>query len=105
VLFLGDSHMQQYWARVEKLLAEHAAPVRTIVFKTLAGCAPVPGIERRSLKCSEFVEQGLATAMRPEVETVVIAGSWEGFLSAATTTGSATSRRGRSSFSRRRPIG
>ena len=81
VLFLGDSHMQQYWARVEKLLAEHAAPVRTIVFKTLAGCAPVPGIERRSLKCSEFVEQGLATAMRPEVETVVIAGSWEGFLS------------------------
>jgi peptidoglycan/LPS O-acetylase OafA/YrhL len=81
VLFLGDSHMQQYWARIEKLLAEHAAPVRTIVFKTVAGCAPVPGIERRSLKCSQFVDEGLAAAMRPEVETVVIAGSWVGFLS------------------------
>jgi len=81
VLFLGDSHMQQYWARIEKLLAEHAAPVRTIVFKTVAGCAPVPGIERRSVKCSQFVDEGLAAAMRPEVETVVIAGSWVGFLS------------------------
>jgi len=81
VLFLGDSHMQQYWARIEKLLAERAAPLRTIVFKTVAGCAPVPGIERRSLKCSQFVDEGLAAAMRPEVETVVIAGSWVGFLS------------------------
>jgi hypothetical protein len=81
VLFLGDSHMQQYWARVEKLLTERAAPVRTIEFKTVAGCAPVPGIERRSLKCSEFVAQGLAAAMQPEVDTVVIAGSWVGFLS------------------------
>jgi peptidoglycan/LPS O-acetylase OafA/YrhL len=80
-LFLGDSHMQQYWARIEKLLAEHAAPMRTIVFKTVAGCAPVPGIERRSVKCSQFVDEGLALAMRPEVETVVIAGSWVGFLS------------------------
>jgi peptidoglycan/LPS O-acetylase OafA/YrhL len=80
-LFLGDSHMQQYWARVEKLLAEHAAPVRTIVFKTAAGCAPIPGIERRSLQCSRFVDEGLALAMQPEVETVVIAGSWVGFLS------------------------
>ncbi len=81
VLFLGDSHMQQYWARIEKLLAERAAPVRTIVFKTVAGCAPVPGIERRNLKCSQFVDEGFAAAMRPEVETVVIAGSWVGFLS------------------------
>jgi len=80
-LFLGDSHMQQYWARVEKLLAEHAAPVRTIVFKTAAGCAPIPGIERRSLQCSRFVDEGLALAMQPEVETGVIAGSWVGFLS------------------------
>ena len=81
VLFFGDSHMQHYWPRIEKLLAQRAAPVRTIVFKTVGGCAPVPGIERLRHKCSRFVDEGLALAMRAEVETVVIAGSWAGFLS------------------------
>jgi hypothetical protein len=65
VLFLGDSHMQQYWARVEKLLAEHAAPVRTIVFKTAAGCAPIPGIERRSLQCSRSSTKGSRLRCNP----------------------------------------
>lgn len=80
VLFFGDSHMQHYWPRIEKVLAERAAPVRTVMVKTTGGCAPVPGIERKRGHCSRFVEQGLELALRPEVDTVVIAASWVGFV-------------------------
>jgi peptidoglycan/LPS O-acetylase OafA/YrhL len=80
VLFFGDSHMQHYWPRVHKIVSERAAPVRTVIFKTSGGCAPVPGIERKSRRCSKFVADGLALALRPEVETVVIAASWVGFI-------------------------
>jgi peptidoglycan/LPS O-acetylase OafA/YrhL len=80
VLFFGDSHMQHYWPRIKKVASEHAAPVHTIILKTTGGCAPVPGIERKGERCSQFVEEGLRLARRPEVDTVVIAASWVGFV-------------------------
>ena len=81
VLFFGDSHMQHYWPRIQKLLAEHAAaPRNTIILKTSGGCAPVPGIERKRLRCSQFVDAGFNLARRPEIDTVVIAASWVGML-------------------------
>jgi peptidoglycan/LPS O-acetylase OafA/YrhL len=83
VLFFGDSHMQHYWPRIEKIVRERAAPLHTVMFKTTGGCAPVPGIERRSQQCVRFVEEGLRLARRPEVETVVIAASWVGFVNRA----------------------
>jgi hypothetical protein len=52
-----------------------------VIFKTTGGCAPVPGIERKSTECSRFVDEALALAAKPEVETVVIAASWVGFAS------------------------
>jgi peptidoglycan/LPS O-acetylase OafA/YrhL len=81
VLFFGDSHMQHYAPRIEKIVAERAAPVHTVIFRTAGGCAPVPGIERRSTPCARFVENGFALARSPEVATVVIAASWVGFVS------------------------
>lgn len=80
VLFLGDSHMQHYWPRIHKLVSERVAPVRTVIFKTHSGCAPVPGIDRPFRNCSGFVEEGLRLALKPEVETVVISASWVGFV-------------------------
>ncbi len=80
VLFVGDSHMQHYWPRIQKLLAEHTAPVHTVILKTSAGCAPMPGIERKGARCSEFVAQAFGLARQPEIDTVVIAASWVGFL-------------------------
>ena len=80
VLFFGDSHMQHYWPRIEKIVAERAAPVRTVIFKTSGGCAPVPGIERPFRNCSRFVEEGLRLAQQPHIDTVVIAASWLGFV-------------------------
>ena len=81
VLFFGDSHMEHYLPRIERLMRERAAPVKTVLFKTEGGCAPIPGIERRSQNCAQFVESGFAAAMDPSVDTVVIAASWVGFLS------------------------
>jgi peptidoglycan/LPS O-acetylase OafA/YrhL len=81
VLFFGDSHMQHYWPRIEKLLTEHAAaPRNTLILKTAGGCAPVPGIERRRMRCRQFVDAGFSLARQPEVDTVVIAASWVGML-------------------------
>jgi peptidoglycan/LPS O-acetylase OafA/YrhL len=81
VLFFGDSHMQHYAPRIAKVVAERAAPVHTAIFKTAGGCAPVPGIERRTTPCAHFVAEGFSLARAPEVETVVIAASWVGFVS------------------------
>jgi hypothetical protein len=81
VLFFGDSHMEHYLPRIQKLAAERLFPVRTVIFKTEGGCAPVPGIERKGQKCSRFVDEGLALAQSSAVDTVVIAASWVGFVS------------------------
>jgi len=81
VLFFGDSHMQHYWPRIEKLSAEHAAaPRNTIILKTSGGCAPIPGIERKRMRCSQFVDAGFSLARQPEIDTVVIAASWVGMI-------------------------
>jgi peptidoglycan/LPS O-acetylase OafA/YrhL len=80
VLFFGDSHMQHYWPRVHKIMQERTVPVHTVIFKTAGGCAPVPGIERKGRGCSRFVEEGVDLARSRQVETVVIAASWVGFV-------------------------
>ena len=80
VLFFGDSHVQQYWPRIERLIEERRAPIRSVVFHAVGGCAPVPGIERRGYRCEQFVDTGFARAAQPDIETVVIAASWPGFV-------------------------
>lgn len=79
VLFIGDSHMQQYLPRIEALVKARRAPVYTVEFKTESGCAPLRGIERRSGACSPFVTEAFAMAGDPAVRTVIIASSWYGF--------------------------
>ncbi|HEX7080590.1 MAG TPA: acyltransferase family protein [Gammaproteobacteria bacterium] len=80
VLFVGDSHMQQYLPRIDKLARQHRAPLRTLIFDTEGGCAPVPGLERIGHECNAFVEHAFATARHPEVEIVIFAASWPGFI-------------------------
>jgi len=83
VIFIGDSHMQQYLPRIEKVMKEHRAPVRTVIFRTLHGCSPVPGIERPGRGCDKFVANALKTAHEKNIETVVIGASWMGLISRA----------------------
>ena len=79
VLFFGDSHMQQFWPRLEGLTQDKHAPRHTVIFRTRGGCAPVPGIERLGYGCARFVDETFALARKPEIQTVVISASWVGF--------------------------
>lgn len=78
VLFMGDSHMQQYLPRVVELMGRHDRPVRSVQFATLGGCAPLRGLERRSTPCRQFVDAAFARARASTVSTVVLAASWYG---------------------------
>jgi peptidoglycan/LPS O-acetylase OafA/YrhL len=79
VLFFGDSHMQQFLPRIEALAQNSHTSRRTVIFRTRAGCAPVPGIERRGYGCDEFVDETLALASKPEIRSIIISASWAGF--------------------------
>lgn len=80
VMFIGDSHMQQYLPRLDRLVAEHRAPLRTIMLRTKGGCAPIPDIERLHEECAPFVHNTFRLAHAPQVKVVVIAASWPGLL-------------------------
>jgi len=79
VLFFGDSHMEQYWPRA-KLVTERAESRRTVEFRTLGGCAPIPELERIDKQCAEFVRAALARAAQADVDTVIFAAQWSGLL-------------------------
>jgi peptidoglycan/LPS O-acetylase OafA/YrhL len=79
VLFFGDSHMQQFLPRIEALMEDSRTTRRTVIFRTRAGCAPVPGIERLGYGCDEFVDATYALALRPDIRTIIISASWAGF--------------------------
>lgn len=79
VLFVGDSHMQHYSPRIERLATERKSPIHTLQLLTEGGCAPVGEVERRGRSCAKFVSDALMRAHAPEVKTVVFAASWVGF--------------------------
>jgi len=76
-LFIGDSYMQQYFPRIERVA--QGSP-RGVLLRTLPGCAPFQGVDRKSIHCSAFVDEAFARAAKPDVDRIVIAGSWSGFL-------------------------
>ena len=81
VLFFGDSYVQQLYPRMKFLAGQDGAVRRTVVFHTAGGCAPVPGIARRSVpECIVYSARGFERAADPEVTVVVIGGSWRGML-------------------------
>lgn len=76
-LFIGDSYMQQYYPRIERVA--HRSP-RGILLRTLPGCAPLQGVDRKSIHCSTFVDDAFARAAKPDIDRIVIAASWFGFF-------------------------
>jgi len=78
VLFTGDSHMEQYYARVDRLFEEHPDTTKGVFFVTQRSCPPLhemPGIALPP-NCAGLVENALAIASRPDIETVVIGAAW-----------------------------
>jgi peptidoglycan/LPS O-acetylase OafA/YrhL len=80
VLYIGDSNIQQYWSRIERLLKESHSR-KSVIFATAGGCAPVPGVrEKGHPNCIGFAERAFELAKERDIGTVVIGASWASYF-------------------------
>ena len=82
VLFVGDSHMEQYWSRVKTLIDEKGVKTRSAIFATSPGCPPVPDVNRvdPGYFCQKFFDFAIDTARRSDIDTVVFGAAWEAYF-------------------------
>jgi peptidoglycan/LPS O-acetylase OafA/YrhL len=81
VLFFGDSNMAQYYPRIDRILTARPSDPRGIVFASIGGCPPIPGVrEDHHPGCEDFVRQTLAVAHDPAIKTVVIGAAWHSYF-------------------------
>jgi peptidoglycan/LPS O-acetylase OafA/YrhL len=80
VLFIGDSYLEQYWARVKHVVDEAPATMPTVRFFTRGSCVPLRHRESRGPVCGRFLDDALAAATDPRVDTVVIGAFWESYF-------------------------
>jgi len=81
-LFIGDSHIQQYWPRVTYIVDSYPDVARAVLFAAYAGCPTLPGINslRQPRNCDGFFSYATQQAFQPEVDTVVFGAFWELYL-------------------------
>jgi peptidoglycan/LPS O-acetylase OafA/YrhL len=79
VLFIGDSHVEQYYSRVIALMEQHPGQLPTSSFATYGGCPPFPGVNRirPGYACDKFFDYAIARAGASQVSTVVFSAWWE----------------------------
>lgn len=75
-LFIGDSNVEQYAARINSVLRANYSQANSVVIATRGGCLPIPGFLSDSFPCAPRLDAALRYAQRPEVDTVVIGGYW-----------------------------
>jgi peptidoglycan/LPS O-acetylase OafA/YrhL len=82
VLFIGDSHVEQYWSRVKTLIDEGGAKTRSAIFATSPGCPPIPGANRvdPGYSCDKFFEFAMNVARDASIDTVVFGAAWEAYF-------------------------
>lgn len=77
ILFAGDSNMEQYWPRIQKLREQPGYYNRPVIFATTGGCPPIPGLRRRvGGSCAGFGQRVRSIALSPDVDTVVLGALW-----------------------------
>jgi peptidoglycan/LPS O-acetylase OafA/YrhL len=81
-VFIGDSHMAQYWSRAAGVIAAHPTEARSAVFATYTSCPPMPGVEvaRHGRSCVRLFDHALQLAYDTHVDTVVFGSFWEMYL-------------------------
>jgi peptidoglycan/LPS O-acetylase OafA/YrhL len=84
ILFFGDSHMAQYFPRIERVLRELAPEEKSVAFATASGCPPLPGVDRVDSVvpegCDAFFRQTIDYAKRLKFKKIVIAAYWDGYF-------------------------
>jgi peptidoglycan/LPS O-acetylase OafA/YrhL len=78
VLFIGDSNMQQYYPRIARILADHPSNSHSAVFAVRGMCAlgAVEIVGQFRAACQEHLQDAVRYANDPNVDTVVIGGTW-----------------------------
>ncbi len=76
IVFAGDSHMEQFWPRLELLANRGATP--TLRFVTEPGCPPLRYVARG--RCDAFADFAYTHARKRDVTAVVFSASWVGCL-------------------------
>lgn len=82
VLFIGDSHAEQYYARVKALIEGHPEQFPTSMFATYAGCPPLPRINRSApgYACDNFFDYSMTQANDPRITRIVFCAFWEAYF-------------------------
>lgn len=78
-LFIGDSHIEQYWSRIESVSRSPHGGIQ-LRFATNGGCPPLRGIGRGPV-CDSFLGGAMNAAHSPAVDTVVFGAAWVAYLS------------------------
>ncbi len=82
-LFIGDSHIEHYWARATRVVELHPDTARSAVFATYIGCPPLPAVNSVRhpwSNCPSFLDFALQQAARADVDTVAVGAFWEIYL-------------------------
>ncbi len=81
VLFAGDSHMEQYWPRIDSLVRFSQASMPSAIFATVRACPMFPHVERIDVPaCGEAYDAMMHRAMDRGIQTVVLTSYWDDFL-------------------------
>ncbi|WP_172603802.1 acyltransferase family protein [Fluviispira sanaruensis] len=82
ILFMGDSNMEQYAPRIEKILYDHPNLKKNTILFTGSGCMPIKNVKiLGKTGCQEYLQDVYNFAEDPQIPTVVISGLWLGYLS------------------------
>lgn len=82
VLFVGDSHIEQYWPAVTAAIRKTPSAA-SAAFATSGGCIPLPGLNESGFYCPQFNNWWSTQADAANVSTVVIGADWESYFSGA----------------------
>ena len=76
ILFVGDSHMEQYAVRLKKIANEKGISMGWLVH---GGCLIAPGVRASSRTCAKRNEDYLKIVDDPRIKTVVMGQMWGGY--------------------------
>ncbi len=81
VLFAGDSHMEQYWPRVDSLVRFSGIARPTAIFTTVRACPMFPNVERVEVpECRDAYRAMMQRASMEGIRTVVLTSYWDDFF-------------------------
>jgi peptidoglycan/LPS O-acetylase OafA/YrhL len=82
-LFVGDSNTEQYYARVNQVIADNPADANSVVFAVSSGCLAIPSSPFNDgfKSCNGLIESALKYSENElNIRTVVISSLWSMYL-------------------------